>query len=237
MLVVWRRLAKPGFSLLPCHSAFWWASFLLCLSFEDLQELTPRRLPLLFFDSVVKHLLAAGADPNLGDDFSSVYETAKEKGLHSLEGKEAPWLWLSFVSSKKARRILEGEPGVRTGDHTYLGPATIPSGRDCQTLRERLKPHVGGGVEGVVPTLLPSKRGPWKTGSARFTGGHLFSAKTQKWVTIMTQGIFKVQGGLRGGGGPSASHIPRRANAGPSKSGRAPVSPGASVIAGALVPL
>ncbi|NXL11918.1 CLPB protein, partial [Mesembrinibis cayennensis] len=36
--------------------------------------------------SVVKILLAANADPNLGDDFSSVYETAKEKGLHSLEG-------------------------------------------------------------------------------------------------------------------------------------------------------
>lgn len=35
--------------------------------------------------SVVKALLAANADPNLGDDFSSVYETAKEKGLHSLE--------------------------------------------------------------------------------------------------------------------------------------------------------
>ncbi|XP_061224228.1 mitochondrial disaggregase [Neopsephotus bourkii] len=35
--------------------------------------------------SVVKLLLAANADPNLGDDFSSVYETAKEKGLHSLE--------------------------------------------------------------------------------------------------------------------------------------------------------
>ncbi|KFO90507.1 Caseinolytic peptidase B protein, partial [Buceros rhinoceros silvestris] len=36
--------------------------------------------------SMVKVLLAANADPNLGDDFSSVYETAKEKGLHSLEG-------------------------------------------------------------------------------------------------------------------------------------------------------
>ncbi|XP_062442810.1 mitochondrial disaggregase [Rhea pennata] len=35
--------------------------------------------------SVVKILLAADADPNLGDEFSSVYETAKEKGLHSLE--------------------------------------------------------------------------------------------------------------------------------------------------------
>uniref|UniRef100_A0A8V5GVP7 Uncharacterized protein n=1 Tax=Melopsittacus undulatus TaxID=13146 RepID=A0A8V5GVP7_MELUD len=35
--------------------------------------------------SAVKILLAANADPNLGDDFSNVYETAKEKGLHSLE--------------------------------------------------------------------------------------------------------------------------------------------------------
>nr|XP_021391028.2 caseinolytic peptidase B protein homolog [Lonchura striata domestica] len=35
--------------------------------------------------SVVKALLTANADPNLGDDFSSVYEIAKEKGLHSLE--------------------------------------------------------------------------------------------------------------------------------------------------------
>ncbi|KAM6438960.1 mitochondrial disaggregase [Rhynochetos jubatus] len=35
--------------------------------------------------SVVKILLAANADPNLGDHFSSVYEMAKEKGLHSLE--------------------------------------------------------------------------------------------------------------------------------------------------------
>ncbi|NWR89720.1 CLPB protein, partial [Furnarius figulus] len=36
--------------------------------------------------SVVKALLTANADPNLGDDFSNVYEIAKEKGLHSLEG-------------------------------------------------------------------------------------------------------------------------------------------------------
>ncbi|EPQ08349.1 Caseinolytic peptidase B protein like protein [Myotis brandtii] len=36
-------------------------------------------------DSVVQVLLAAGADPNLGDNFSSVYKTAKEQGIHSLE--------------------------------------------------------------------------------------------------------------------------------------------------------
>lgn len=36
---------------------------------------------------MVQVLLAAGADPNLGDNFSSVYKTAKEQGIHSLEGK------------------------------------------------------------------------------------------------------------------------------------------------------
>ena len=41
----------------------------------------------LISSSVVQVLLAAGADPNLGDDFSSVYKTAKEHGIHSLEGK------------------------------------------------------------------------------------------------------------------------------------------------------
>uniref|UniRef100_A0A2K5EAG5 ClpB family mitochondrial disaggregase n=1 Tax=Aotus nancymaae TaxID=37293 RepID=A0A2K5EAG5_AOTNA len=35
--------------------------------------------------SVIQVLLAAGADPNLGDDFSSIYKTAKEQGIHSLE--------------------------------------------------------------------------------------------------------------------------------------------------------
>lgn len=35
--------------------------------------------------SVVKVLLAAGADPNAGDDFNNVYDTSREKGIHSLE--------------------------------------------------------------------------------------------------------------------------------------------------------
>ncbi|GCC17456.1 hypothetical protein chiPu_0017560 [Chiloscyllium punctatum] len=35
--------------------------------------------------SVMKILLAAGADPNLGDGFSNVYETSREKRIHSLE--------------------------------------------------------------------------------------------------------------------------------------------------------
>uniref|UniRef100_A0A4W4E9S5 Clp ATPase C-terminal domain-containing protein n=1 Tax=Electrophorus electricus TaxID=8005 RepID=A0A4W4E9S5_ELEEL len=35
--------------------------------------------------NVVKVLLEAGADPNLGDEFSSVYGTARDKGVHSLD--------------------------------------------------------------------------------------------------------------------------------------------------------
>ncbi|XP_048838076.1 caseinolytic peptidase B protein homolog [Brienomyrus brachyistius] len=35
--------------------------------------------------NVVKALLEGGADPNLGDDFSSVYGCSREKGVHSLE--------------------------------------------------------------------------------------------------------------------------------------------------------
>uniref|UniRef100_A0A8C5ERK5 ClpB homolog, mitochondrial AAA ATPase chaperonin n=1 Tax=Gouania willdenowi TaxID=441366 RepID=A0A8C5ERK5_GOUWI len=37
--------------------------------------------------SVVKVLLEAGADPNAGDDFNNVYDTSREKGIHSLEGE------------------------------------------------------------------------------------------------------------------------------------------------------
>lgn len=37
--------------------------------------------------SAVKVLLAAGADPNLGDDFTTVYHTAHRVKMHSLEGE------------------------------------------------------------------------------------------------------------------------------------------------------
>uniref|UniRef100_A0A8C2W5E3 Mitochondrial disaggregase n=1 Tax=Chinchilla lanigera TaxID=34839 RepID=A0A8C2W5E3_CHILA len=66
-------------------------------------------------DSVVQILLAAGADPNLGDDFSSVYKTAKEQGIHSLEdgGQDgASWLITNqWTSALQFRRWL----GVPTG--------------------------------------------------------------------------------------------------------------------------
>ncbi|KFQ05839.1 Caseinolytic peptidase B protein, partial [Haliaeetus albicilla] len=72
------RLLLEGTDVNARHKLGWTAlmllMFYLCLIF------------VLICNSVVKILLAANADPNLGDDFSSVYETAKEKGLHSLEG-------------------------------------------------------------------------------------------------------------------------------------------------------
>uniref|UniRef100_A0A8C8ZDH2 Mitochondrial disaggregase n=1 Tax=Prolemur simus TaxID=1328070 RepID=A0A8C8ZDH2_PROSS len=66
--------------------------------------------------SVVQVLLAAGADPNLGDDFSSVYKTAKEQGIHSLEdgGQDgATWLITNqWTSALEFRRWLGLPAGV-----------------------------------------------------------------------------------------------------------------------------
>ena len=34
---------------------------------------------------IVELLLKSGADPNLGDDYTNIYHTAREKGMHSLD--------------------------------------------------------------------------------------------------------------------------------------------------------
>lgn len=49
--------------------------------------------------SVVKVLLEKGADPNAGDEFNNVYETSRERGIHSLEGKlkQVHCLWFFEV--------------------------------------------------------------------------------------------------------------------------------------------
>nr|XP_044524043.1 caseinolytic peptidase B protein homolog isoform X1 [Gracilinanus agilis] len=66
--------------------------------------------------SVVQVLLAAGADPNLGDEFSSVYKTAKEQGVHSLEdrGKDNADLNIScqWTNALEFRRWLGAPTGV-----------------------------------------------------------------------------------------------------------------------------
>uniref|UniRef100_A0A4X1UX60 ClpB family mitochondrial disaggregase n=1 Tax=Sus scrofa TaxID=9823 RepID=A0A4X1UX60_PIG len=65
-----RRLLSQGADVNARHKLGWTALMVAAISRHD---------------SVVQVLLAAGADPNLGDDFSSVYKTAKEQGVHSLE--------------------------------------------------------------------------------------------------------------------------------------------------------
>uniref|UniRef100_A0A4X2LYY2 ClpB family mitochondrial disaggregase n=1 Tax=Vombatus ursinus TaxID=29139 RepID=A0A4X2LYY2_VOMUR len=66
--------------------------------------------------SVVQVLLAAGADPNLGDEFSSVYKTAKEQGVHSLEdrGKDnaASNILCQWTNALEFRRWLGAPTGV-----------------------------------------------------------------------------------------------------------------------------
>uniref|UniRef100_A0A9J7XRF0 ClpB family mitochondrial disaggregase n=1 Tax=Cyprinus carpio carpio TaxID=630221 RepID=A0A9J7XRF0_CYPCA len=50
-------------------------------------------------------LLEAGADPNLGDDFSSVYEAAREKGIHSLEGETGIYMLLVSREDEFSNRL------------------------------------------------------------------------------------------------------------------------------------
>ena len=71
-----RDVSKCGKSLTVCMSA--------SIQCDVLSRI--KCLCLLLFSSVVKVLLDAGADPNAGDDFNNVYDTSREKGIHSLEG-------------------------------------------------------------------------------------------------------------------------------------------------------
>lgn len=49
--------------------------------------------------SVVNVLLKNGADPNAGDEFNNVYETSRERGIHSLEGKlkQVHFLFYTYI--------------------------------------------------------------------------------------------------------------------------------------------
>ena len=42
----------------------------------------------------VKALLSAGADPNLGDEYSNVYTVARERQMNSLHGKKYIYIYI-----------------------------------------------------------------------------------------------------------------------------------------------
>lgn len=49
---------------------------------------------------IVKILLSAGADPNLGDNFINISRTASEKKVHRLEGQLQTFaLYKSYIDS------------------------------------------------------------------------------------------------------------------------------------------
>ncbi|KAM7084939.1 mitochondrial disaggregase isoform 6-T6 [Molossus nigricans] len=105
-------------------------------------------------DSVVQVLLAAGADPNLGDNFSSVYKTAKEQGIHSLEGasplqrNEMGHTPLDYAREGDVMKLL------RTSEAKYQEKQRKREAEERRRfpLEQRLKEHIIG-QENAIATV------------------------------------------------------------------------------------
>uniref|UniRef100_A0AAR2KP78 ClpB homolog, mitochondrial AAA ATPase chaperonin n=1 Tax=Pygocentrus nattereri TaxID=42514 RepID=A0AAR2KP78_PYGNA len=80
--------------------------------------------------AVVKVLLESGADPNLGDEFSSVYGTARDKGIHSLEGKRR----VTFQENTNVPTMLENLLLVSREDEFSSRLSSRASFRGCTPL-------------------------------------------------------------------------------------------------------
>ncbi|XP_035884752.1 caseinolytic peptidase B protein homolog isoform X3 [Phyllostomus discolor] len=104
--------------------------------------------------SVVQVLLAAGADPNLGDNFSSVYKTAKEQGIHSLEGANP--LLRNEMGHKALDYAREGEVMklLRTSEAKYQEKQRKREAEERRRfpLEQRLKEHIIG-QENAIATV------------------------------------------------------------------------------------
>uniref|UniRef100_A0A8D0W3V3 Mitochondrial disaggregase n=1 Tax=Sus scrofa TaxID=9823 RepID=A0A8D0W3V3_PIG len=116
-------------------------------------------------DSVVQVLLAAGADPNLGDDFSSVYKTAKEQGVHSLEGanplqrNEMGHTPLDYAREGEVMKLL------RTSEAKYQEKQRKREAEERRRfpLEQRLKEHIIGQESAIaaVGAAIRRKENGW----------------------------------------------------------------------------
>ncbi|KAM5180995.1 mitochondrial disaggregase isoform 2-T2 [Mantella aurantiaca] len=109
--------------------------------------------------SIVKSLLQAGADPNLGDEFANVYETAKEKNLHSLEGanplqeNDMGHRALDYAREGELKRMMkewEAKSQVEQKRRALEERRRFP-------LEQRLKEHIVG-QEGAITTVAAAIR-------------------------------------------------------------------------------
>ena len=64
-----------------------------------------------YFFSVIETLLKHEADPNIGDNFSTVHEVAREKQANSLHGKRNTSLKLCYWHMVFNRLENQGKPG------------------------------------------------------------------------------------------------------------------------------
>uniref|UniRef100_A0A8D1B6U1 Mitochondrial disaggregase n=1 Tax=Sus scrofa TaxID=9823 RepID=A0A8D1B6U1_PIG len=145
-----RRLLSQGADVNARHKLGWTALMVAAISRHD---------------SVVQVLLAAGADPNLGDDFSSVYKTAKEQGVHSLEGanplqrNEMGHTPLDYAREGEVMKLL------RTSEAKYQEKQRKREAEERRRfpLEQRLKEHIIGQESAIaaVGAAIRRKENGW----------------------------------------------------------------------------